>query len=112
MRVKEAASIVVNMPKKKHKHAKKNHASADTAGWLISSTNDGLRSLFIQRSVVKVLLATKFLLNQDVLGDNFLSLPIAVILPKSQPKVIWESNPDLWIDMDPCLDVCRITVKM
>jgi len=35
MRVKEAASIVVNMPKKKHKHAKKNRAAADTSGWLV-----------------------------------------------------------------------------
>jgi len=32
MRVKEAASIVVNMPKKKHKHAKKNRVAADSSG--------------------------------------------------------------------------------
>jgi len=32
MRVKEAASIVVNMPKKKHKHAKKNRVATDSSG--------------------------------------------------------------------------------
>jgi len=35
MRVKEAASIVVNMPKKKHKHAKKNRVAADLPGCLL-----------------------------------------------------------------------------
>jgi len=35
MRVKEAASIVVNMPKKKHKNAKKNHVVTDSSGWLM-----------------------------------------------------------------------------
>jgi len=37
MRVKEAASIVVSMPKKKHKQAKKNNrVAAEASGWLIS----------------------------------------------------------------------------
>jgi len=35
MRVKEAASIVVNMPKKKHKRAKKNRVAADLSGCLL-----------------------------------------------------------------------------
>jgi len=35
MHVKDAASIVVNMPKKKHKHAKKNRVAGDSSGWLI-----------------------------------------------------------------------------
>jgi len=35
MRVKEAASIVVNMPKKKHKQAKKNRIAAESSGWMI-----------------------------------------------------------------------------
>ena len=39
MRVKEAASIVVNMPKKKHKHAKKTRVATDTSGWFNSFFN-------------------------------------------------------------------------
>jgi len=35
MHVKEGVNIVVNMPKKKHKHAKKNLAAADLSGKLI-----------------------------------------------------------------------------
>jgi len=36
MRVKEAASIVVNMPKKKHKQTKKNRVLTDTSGRIFS----------------------------------------------------------------------------
>ena len=57
MRVKEAASIVVNMPKKKHRHAKKSRVAVDTSGRLVSMfTNVLFFTVVISRFNFKLIL--------------------------------------------------------